>query len=515
MTYVIAQPCVDLIDKACIEECPVDCIYEGKRMLYIHPDECVDCGACEPVCPVEAIFYEDDTPEQWKDYYKANVEFFDDLGSPGGAAKIGKIDKDHPLIAALPPQDQRGTEPRDRGAAVRGRLPRLSLGPARPVRRDRPRAPGRHRRPLGRHAGRPHARRSSAGRSRPPSDAPGYPLTHGTPALREAVVRWFARRRGVHRASTRPAVLPTIGSKELVAWLPTLLGLGPGDVVVHPEVAYPTYDVGARLAGATPVAADGLTAARPAAGPPGLAELPGQPDRPGAAGRAPAQGRRLGPRARRGGGLRRVLRRAGLGRAATGRRVLHPRRLRRRRTTGLLAVYSLSKQSNLAGYRAGVRRRRPGAGPRAARGAQARRDDRAGAGAGRDGRGARRRRARRTSSARATGARRDVLRAALERAGLRVDDSEAGLYLWATRDEDCWASVRSLAAARDPGRAGGVLRPGRRTARAGGADRHRRAGRGGGVAAADPRSRHSGSALHRQPSAGATCRRTLSRTCRL
>ena len=67
-------------------------------MLYIHPDECVDCGACEPVCPVEAIFYEDDTPEQWKDYYKANVEFFDDLGSPGGASKLGQIDKDHPLI---------------------------------------------------------------------------------------------------------------------------------------------------------------------------------------------------------------------------------------------------------------------------------------------------------------------------------------------------------------------------------------------------------------------------------
>ena len=83
MTYVIAQPCVDLLDKACIEECPVDCIYEGERMLYIHPDECVDCGACEPVCPVEAIFYEDDVPEQWKDFYKANVEFFDDLGSPG------------------------------------------------------------------------------------------------------------------------------------------------------------------------------------------------------------------------------------------------------------------------------------------------------------------------------------------------------------------------------------------------------------------------------------------------
>jgi NAD-dependent dihydropyrimidine dehydrogenase PreA subunit len=106
VTYVIAQPCVDVKDKACIEECPVDCIYEGKRSLYIHPDECVDCGACEPVCPVEAIFYEDDTPDEWKDYYKANVDFFDDLGSPGGASKLGMIDKDHPFIAALPPQNQ-------------------------------------------------------------------------------------------------------------------------------------------------------------------------------------------------------------------------------------------------------------------------------------------------------------------------------------------------------------------------------------------------------------------------
>jgi NAD-dependent dihydropyrimidine dehydrogenase PreA subunit len=105
VTYVIAQPCVDLKDRACVDECPVDCIYEGKRMLYIHPDECVDCGACEPVCPVEAIFYEDDTPAEWKEYYDANVHFFDDLGSPGGAAKMGVIDKDHPLIEALPPQE--------------------------------------------------------------------------------------------------------------------------------------------------------------------------------------------------------------------------------------------------------------------------------------------------------------------------------------------------------------------------------------------------------------------------
>ncbi|PJI94615.1 succinyldiaminopimelate transaminase [Luteimicrobium subarcticum] len=87
------------------------------------------------------------------------------------------------------------------------------------------------------------------------SDAHGYPTTHGTAALREAVAGWFARTRGV--AGLDPdGVLPTIGSKELVGLLPSLLGLGPGDVVVHPRTAYPTYDVGARLAGATPLATD-------------------------------------------------------------------------------------------------------------------------------------------------------------------------------------------------------------------------------------------------------------------
>ncbi|MHA7263973.1 succinyldiaminopimelate transaminase [Arthrobacter sp. TMN-37] len=87
------------------------------------------------------------------------------------------------------------------------------------------------------------------------ADAPGYPTTHGTAALREAISAWFDRRRAV--PGLDPAdILPTVGSKELVAWLPTLLGLGPGDVVVRPTVAYPTYDVGALLTGATPVTAD-------------------------------------------------------------------------------------------------------------------------------------------------------------------------------------------------------------------------------------------------------------------
>ncbi|ERS42445.1 MULTISPECIES: ferredoxin [Corynebacterium] len=106
MTYTIAQPCVDVMDRGCVEECPVDCIYEGKRMLYIHPDECVDCGACEPACPVEAIFYEDDVPDEWIDYNDANAAFFDDLGSPGGAAALGPQDFDASMVAALPPQNQ-------------------------------------------------------------------------------------------------------------------------------------------------------------------------------------------------------------------------------------------------------------------------------------------------------------------------------------------------------------------------------------------------------------------------
>ncbi len=106
VTYTIAEPCVDIKDKACIEECPVDCIYEGARMLYIHPDECVDCGACEPVCPVEAIYYEDDVPEQWSEYTQINADFFAELGSPGGAAKVGMTENDPQVVKDLPPQGE-------------------------------------------------------------------------------------------------------------------------------------------------------------------------------------------------------------------------------------------------------------------------------------------------------------------------------------------------------------------------------------------------------------------------
>lgn len=94
------------------------------------------------------------------------------------------------------------------------------------------------------------------------ADSPGYPTTEGSPELREAIVDWFARRRGV-RGLDPAAVMATVGSKELVAHLPAVLGIGEGDIVVHPRIAYPTYDVGARLCGAQPVAADATTALGP------------------------------------------------------------------------------------------------------------------------------------------------------------------------------------------------------------------------------------------------------------
>ena len=183
MTYVIAEPCVDLLDKACIEECPVDCIYEGARMLYIHPDECVDCGACEPVCPVEAIYYEDDVPEQWADYTKANVDFFDELGSPGGASKVGKIGL----------RRGAGQEPAAATSTTSetGRPARLPLGLAGRGPRAGRGAPRRHRRPLGRHPGRPGARAWCGPRSRPGRRRPRLP-DHARPG-RRCGRRWPAR----------------------------------------------------------------------------------------------------------------------------------------------------------------------------------------------------------------------------------------------------------------------------------------------------------------------------------
>ena len=78
MAYVVADPCVKCKYTDCVAVCPVDCFYEGKNSLAINPDECIDCGACEPVCPVKAIFAEDGTPEQWKHFIELNKQFFKD-----------------------------------------------------------------------------------------------------------------------------------------------------------------------------------------------------------------------------------------------------------------------------------------------------------------------------------------------------------------------------------------------------------------------------------------------------
>ncbi len=110
MTYVIGSACVDVMDKSCVQECPVDCIYEGARSLYINPDECVDCGACKSICRLGAIHYETDLPEDQQQHLGDNAAFFctalpshdHPLGSPGGASALGRVGADTPLVAALP-----------------------------------------------------------------------------------------------------------------------------------------------------------------------------------------------------------------------------------------------------------------------------------------------------------------------------------------------------------------------------------------------------------------------------
>ena len=74
MTYIVCEPCLNCKYTDCVEVCPVDCFYEDEHMLYIHPDECIDCGACVPECPVEAIFAETEVPEQWKSWIAVNYE---------------------------------------------------------------------------------------------------------------------------------------------------------------------------------------------------------------------------------------------------------------------------------------------------------------------------------------------------------------------------------------------------------------------------------------------------------
>ncbi len=109
MPYVIASACIDTTDKSCIEDCPVDCIYEGNRKLYINPKECIDCGACEPVCPVEAISQDRRVAEEDTEFVEDNRRFFTEildgreepLGAPGGSRKTGPIGVDTPLVTAM------------------------------------------------------------------------------------------------------------------------------------------------------------------------------------------------------------------------------------------------------------------------------------------------------------------------------------------------------------------------------------------------------------------------------
>jgi NAD-dependent dihydropyrimidine dehydrogenase PreA subunit len=112
VTYVIGAACVDVTDRSCVDECPVDCIYTGDRKLYIHPEECIDCGACESVCPVDAITWDRDAPpddavhraDAHRFFYQPLPGRAEPIGEPGGAAGVGALGIDSPLVAALPPQ---------------------------------------------------------------------------------------------------------------------------------------------------------------------------------------------------------------------------------------------------------------------------------------------------------------------------------------------------------------------------------------------------------------------------
>jgi succinyldiaminopimelate transaminase len=283
------------------------------------------------------------------------------------------------------------------------------------------------------------------------ADAPGYPRTSGTRELREAITTWVgaacqavkptASLASLDRsdaATGRLGVLPTIGSKELIAGLPGLLGLGPADPVVIPSVCYPTYEVGARLAGAPVVRADRPDQA------PDTARLVwlNSPGNPTGAVCSAAELRGWVDWSRsRGAVLASDECYLPLGWEATPVSVLA---VCDGRYDRVLAVHSLSKRSNLAGYRAGfvsgdpelvatlteVRRHAGMIVPAPVQAAMvaALRDE-----------------SHVTAQRARYAARRDRLRPALTAAGFRVEHSEAGLYLWLTRDEPCWSTVEWFA----------------------------------------------------------------------
>ena len=274
------------------------------------------------------------------------------------------------------------------------------------------------------------------------ANAPGYPLTRGTPAVRDAAARWLARRHGVTVAPE--AILPVVGTKEFIAWLPTMLGCGPEDTVVYPELAYPTYDAGIRLAGASGLATDATLAAGPQ--PVRLAWVNSPSNPTGRVLPAGHLAKTVSWARERGTVLASDECYIEQGWDASPVSVLHPD-VSGGTHDGLLAVHSLSKRSNMAGYRAGfvtgdpaliaelheIRRHAGMIMPAPVQAAMAAAlDDDAHADEQRE-----RYRSRRI-----------VLRAALEAAGWVIENSEAGLYLWAARaGSDGWDSARILAEA--------------------------------------------------------------------
>jgi succinyldiaminopimelate transaminase len=279
------------------------------------------------------------------------------------------------------------------------------------------------------------------------SAAPGYPTTAGTPRLRQSAVAALDRRHGV-TGVTEAAVLPVIGTKELIAWLPTLLALSADDLVVVPELAYPTYDVGARLAGTRVRFADSLTQLGPET--PALVYLNSPSNPTGQVLGADHLRKVVGWARERGALVASDECYLSLGWDAEPLSVLHPA-VCDGDHTGLLAVHSLSKSSSLAGYRAGfvagdeavvaellaVRKHAGMMVPTPVQAAMvAALDDDAHEHEQRD-------RYRR---------RRDALLPAFRSAGFTVDHSEAGLYLWVTRGEACrdtvaWLAQRGILAA--------------------------------------------------------------------
>ena len=272
------------------------------------------------------------------------------------------------------------------------------------------------------------------------TDAPGYPTTIGLPETRQACIDWLQRRFGVTGLGLG-SVLPSIGSKELIAGLPSHLGLGPGDLVVQPRLAYPTYEVGAALAGAEILAADSMTAIGPRTPAIVWVNSPSNPT-----GRIlPADHlRKMVDWCRERGALL-VSDECYLESAwdAEPVSVLHPE-INGGSLEGVLAVHSLSKRSNLAGYRCAFVAGDPEVvgellavrknlglimpGPQQHAMVAALDDD-----------------THVEEQHARDAARRATLRAALEGAGFRIDHSEGSLYLWATRGESSWDTVDHLA----------------------------------------------------------------------